>query len=754
MEPKIVEGKPLIEWLILRGSVTVLKQFTTVSLTVQNLADEPFKLSKGSATLSLPEGLSLAPTAKAQAYSQPVPEIPGRGSATSTWVVRGDVPGLYTMAADYKAQLEPFEAPVDIPAALREPFHVWGAEAFTLKVKADSGKLEPGQPYHVTVGLTNKADIPFYNVKLAIDPKTHANFIFQPDERFSDSTGDPGADAAGTSTSWRRTPKAWACSTRRSRARPSTAKKSTPAKKSKKKHHPRCTRSPRPATANNACTCTGKRCPAPKATRSFRRRTSTRRSTKLRCARRAPSVGTLSSTPLPAAATDAYVAGTHGAKRYFAVSALIGGHPTLESDVILASSPGGLATPAAKTGPARAVTLDTALLTATVNPEGEEVEECVFEYGLTAAYGSVAPCSPQPGSGNGAVAVSAALSELQPNATYHFRVFAGSALGYGAGADETFTTLETSTTGSTTNAGVPAKATDGALSVEASEGTGKVTIGPYGSDIGGVPLASASGAYFQVYRSVGSTFKKMEYADCELHGARSIWWDNPATGWGPISEPTAIYTESPTPCITVKASEATTPALPSCLTHGTSVDRPAIRNTGNASLPRRPTSATPAVRRKSSAKRRGPGRGSTPASSNGMRPRSNVSPSSTANTATKVAPTSMKRRARARATTKPVRTRSPVQADTFRSKRAACRRSGARRAARRMCSVRRNRGPRRSPSRNASSRTRQNARAKVRPPARSPRWRLKRTHSKKAATTRYSQECRSWPSPATTAATR
>ena len=53
----------------------------------------------------------------------------------------------------------------------------------------------------------------------------------------------------------------------------------------------------------------------------------------------------------------------------------------------------------------------------------------------------------------------------------------------------------------------------------------------------------------------------MVYKDCELDGAKAIWWDDPATGWEPISEPVAVYTESPTPCITVTATEKTKPSI-------------------------------------------------------------------------------------------------------------------------------------------------------------------------------------------------
>ena len=211
---------------------------------------------------------------------------------------------------------------------------------------------------------------------------------------------------------------------------------------------------------------------------------------------------------------------------------------------------------------AREVTKNEATLHASVNPNGEEVTSCVFEYGTTTAYGSTAECSPKPGSGESPVAVSSpVLSKLAINTTYHFRVAARNAFGTSYGRDTAFTTLATFASGETAEPAKPAKATDGQLSVEGSGGTGKVTIGPYGADIGGRPLPRSHGAYFQIYRSTAANFTAISYKDCELAGAKALWWDNPATGWEPISEPVAVYTESPTPCITVTATEKTRPSI-------------------------------------------------------------------------------------------------------------------------------------------------------------------------------------------------
>ncbi len=80
--------------------------------------------------------------------------------------------------------------------------------------------------------------------------------------------------------------------------------------------------------------------------------------------------------------------------------------------------------PTVVTKAASSVTQTTATLNATVNPNGETVSECKFEYGTTDAYGKTAPCTPSPGSGESPVAVSASVTGLTANTTYHFRIFA------------------------------------------------------------------------------------------------------------------------------------------------------------------------------------------------------------------------------------------------------------------------------------------------------------------------------------------
>jgi hypothetical protein len=97
----------------------------------------------------------------------------------------------------------------------------------------------------------------------------------------------------------------------------------------------------------------------------------------------------------------------------------------------------GSHSPTVVTGEATNLTATSAVLHGTVDPNGQEVTSCEFEWGLTISYEHSVPCSPAPGSGELNVAVSASLSGLIET-SYHFRVTATNATGTNSGKDEMF----------------------------------------------------------------------------------------------------------------------------------------------------------------------------------------------------------------------------------------------------------------------------------------------------------------------------
>ena len=138
---------------------------------------------------------------------------------------------------------------------------------------------------------------------------------------------------------------------------------------------------------------------------------------------------------------------------HYRIMAANGGGVSFGKDVTLKTLPNP---PTVTTGAPSGISQTAARLNAEVNPNGAEASECRLEYGTSPTYGSELPCSPSPGSGNGAVSVSAALTGLLPRTTYDYRVVATNAGGTGYGAERSFTTLPEApvVTGVTPDAGL------------------------------------------------------------------------------------------------------------------------------------------------------------------------------------------------------------------------------------------------------------------------------------------------------------
>jgi hypothetical protein len=108
-----------------------------------------------------------------------------------------------------------------------------------------------------------------------------------------------------------------------------------------------------------------------------------------------------------------------------------------------AASAQAATSPEVTTRPADDLTAHSVRLNGSVDPAGNgEVTSCAFEYGLTEAYGQGSvPCEPATPY-SGATQVSAKITGLTPEDTYHFRLTAANASPGSEthGADQTFTT--------------------------------------------------------------------------------------------------------------------------------------------------------------------------------------------------------------------------------------------------------------------------------------------------------------------------
>jgi hypothetical protein len=147
--------------------------------------------------------------------------------------------------------------------------------------------------------------------------------------------------------------------------------------------------------------------------------------------------------------------------------------------VLLALPAGALAAggPSASTGTAREASGTTAVLTGTVNPNGQATTYA-FQYGTTTQYAQETGVQ-SAGSGSTPVAVAATVTGLQPGTTYHFRLLAANASGSAAGSDLTFKTAGLAPP----PAPAPHATTGPATSVEAHEAALNGTVDTAGSTV-------------------------------------------------------------------------------------------------------------------------------------------------------------------------------------------------------------------------------------------------------------------------------
>ncbi len=141
----------------------------------------------------------------------------------------------------------------------------------------------------------------------------------------------------------------------------------------------------------------------------------------------------------PAAAIPAWSSSSADSERTTGISCLAGGFclaVDLGGSFVVARVPA----PGAATLAPTSVTDAGASLAGVVDPNDATLAGCLFEYGTALPYTQSVPCSTLPTATGGAQGISAQLSGLSPNTTYHYRVLASSPSGTSAGADVTFTT--------------------------------------------------------------------------------------------------------------------------------------------------------------------------------------------------------------------------------------------------------------------------------------------------------------------------
>jgi hypothetical protein len=150
---------------------------------------------------------------------------------------------------------------------------------------------------------------------------------------------------------------------------------------------------------------------------------------------------------------------------------------SMTATITVTVSNGSLKSPTATTSTASNITITSATLNGTVNPNGSSTTYD-FQYGTSINYGSTTQPT-NAGAGSSNVPVSASISSLTLNTTYHYRLVATNAGGTKDGSDETFSTADT--TGGQPPPTMATATTSAASSITTTSATLNGTVNPNGS---------------------------------------------------------------------------------------------------------------------------------------------------------------------------------------------------------------------------------------------------------------------------------
>ncbi len=130
---------PNVVYIELPGDIKTLKEFFMVNLVVKNLSEsEDIVLEGATSTLNIPSGLTLVNGERTQKLN---PEnIPGGSSANTSWILRGDNTGIYTISANFEGILQPFNEIIEAVFSCSEPIVVEGKKKAKVIVEAEKLK--------------------------------------------------------------------------------------------------------------------------------------------------------------------------------------------------------------------------------------------------------------------------------------------------------------------------------------------------------------------------------------------------------------------------------------------------------------------------------------------------------------------------------------------------------------------------------------------------------------------------------------
>ncbi len=157
-------------FIIIYGECKWLKEFYDVQLIVMNSDKET--LEDCSATLNVPEGLTLCNSDQTQSIGDLVPN----DVKNIHWYLRGDVAGDYTISALFKGMNDGDE--FEYPFYSENDIHVYAGDALKMTIEVPSYSCL-GYEYPIRITMTNVSDRPIYGLENKINNVEHGYYNYK-----------------------------------------------------------------------------------------------------------------------------------------------------------------------------------------------------------------------------------------------------------------------------------------------------------------------------------------------------------------------------------------------------------------------------------------------------------------------------------------------------------------------------------------------------------------------------------------------
>ncbi len=167
-------------WIIIPGEIRFLKQFFDATVFVKN--NSSYAINNVQASLALPAGVSFPDLfGSPQQISQSLGTIPAQGQAAGSWVLRGDLAGDYKVTGSATGVIALGGSGVSLNSSLQSGTFTVAEPKIAVQFGTPTS-VKAGQPFDVTISITNQSTIDLNGVQVKIKAEKLTNCHLAPNQ--------------------------------------------------------------------------------------------------------------------------------------------------------------------------------------------------------------------------------------------------------------------------------------------------------------------------------------------------------------------------------------------------------------------------------------------------------------------------------------------------------------------------------------------------------------------------------------------